>query len=99
MYRELGEEEKCVAYYEKHLEKREEAYEVVMNYYKERNPKRAKEVAEQALEKCKVNQTPFMIYLMDEARKVGDEVRFQKLNLSAHRRRAVDAKKVDEYFS
>lgn len=98
LYRELGEEEKCVAYYEKHLGKREEAYEIVMNYYKERNPERAKEVAEQALEKCKVNQTPFMIYLMDEARKAGDEVRFQKLNLSAHRRRAVDAKKVDEYF-
>lgn len=99
LYRELGEEEKCVAYYEKHLEKKEEAYEVVMSYYKERNPERAKEVAEQALEKCKENQTPFMIYLMEEARKSGDEVRFNKLNLSAHRRRAVDAKKVDKYFS
>ncbi len=99
LYYELGQEEKGVAYYEKHLEKEKEAYEMVMNYYKERNPKRAKEVAEQALAKCKDDQTPFMIYLMEEARKAEDEVLFNKLKLSAHRRRTVDVKKVDEYFS
>lgn len=99
LYCELGEEEKCIEYYEKHLKKEEEPYEIVMNYYRERNPERAKEVAEQALEKCKKNQTPFMIYLMEEAKKAGDEIRFNKLNQSAHRRRAVDANKVDNYFS
>lgn len=98
LYRELGQEDKCVEYYEKHLGKNCEAYEIVMNYYKERNYEKAIEVAELALEKCKDDQTPFIIFLMEDSERCGDEKRFQKLNKSAHMRKAVDSDKVDEYF-
>ncbi len=79
LYRELGEEEKCVEYFENHLGKDEEPYEIVMDYYMDRNRDRAVEIAEQAIVKCKKDQTPFMIFLMKAAKEKGDEKRFQKL--------------------
>ncbi len=99
LYRELGEEEKCVEYFENHLGKDEEPYEIVMDYYMDRNRDRAVEIAEQAIVKCKKDQTPFMIFLMKAAKEKGDEKRFQKLWQSAHKRRAVNSAKVDEIFS
>lgn len=99
LYRELGEEERCVEYFENHLGKEEEPYEIVMDYYKDRNRDKAVETAELAIAKCKKDQTPFIIFLMKDAKEKGDEKRFQKLWQSAHRRRAVDSRKVEEIFS
>lgn len=98
LYHELGYDDKYVGFYENHLGKNREAYEIVMNYYKDRNYEKAVEVAELALEKCKDDQTPFFIFLMERAKNQGDDKSFQKLNKSAHLRRAVNSKMVDQYF-
>lgn len=99
LYRELGEEEKCVEYFESHLAKKEEPYEIVMNYYEKTDHNRAVEIARPAIEKCKENQTPFFIFLLQDAKNKGDEAGFKKLWVSAHRRRAVNASEVDAIFS
>lgn len=99
LYRELGEDEKCAEYFENHLGKAEEPYIVLMDYYKSRNHERAVEIANLAIQKCQKDQTPFFLFLLQDARDRGDEVAFQKLMQSAHRRKAVRSAEVDEKFS
>lgn len=99
LYRELGEEEKCAEYYEKHLGKEEEPYEILVDYYKERNHEKAVEIATLAIQKCQKDQTPFFLFLLQDAKDQGDETAFKKLMQSAHRRRAVKSAEIDERFS
>ena len=44
LYRELGEEDKCAEYFEKHLGREEEPYEILVEYYKERDHEKAVEI-------------------------------------------------------
>lgn len=99
LYWELGEEEKCAEYFENHLGKEEEAYIILMDYYKNRNHEKAVEIANLAIQKCQKDQTPFFIFLLQDARDRGDEAVFKKLMQSAHRRKAVRSVEVDEKFS
>ena len=99
LYREMGEESKCAEYFENHLGKEEEPYEILIDYYKERDYEKAVVIANQAIQKCKKDQTPFFLFLLQDARDRGDEIDFKKLMQSAHRRRAVNSAKVDERFS
>lgn len=98
LYRELGEEDKCAEYFENHLGKEEEPYEILLDYYKDRNHERAVEIATLAIQKCKKNQTPFFMLLLQDARDRGDEAAFKKLMQSAHRRRTVNAAEVDAEY-
>lgn len=98
LYRELGEEEKCAEYFENHLGKEEEPYLILIDYYKNRNHEKAVETANLAIQKCKKDQTPFFLFLLQDARDRGDEAAFRKLMQSAHRRRAVRSAEVDEKF-
>ena len=99
LYRELGEEEKCVEYFENHLEKEEEAYTILIDYYKNRNHEKAVEIANLAIQKCQKDQTPFFLFLLQDALDRGDEAVHKKLMQSAHRRRAVRSAEIDEKFS
>ena len=98
LYRELGEVDKCAEYFEKHLGKEEEPYEILLDYYKDRNHEKAVEIAELAIQKCKKDQTPFFIFLLQDAKDRGDEAAFKKLMQSVHRRRAVRSAEVDKIF-
>lgn len=99
LYRELGEVEKCAEYFENHLGKEEEPYAILIDFYKDRDYEKAVEIANLAIQKCKQDQTPFFIFLLQDARDREDEVMFKKLMQSAHRRRAVNSAEVDEKFS
>ncbi|WP_276951433.1 hypothetical protein, partial [Acetatifactor muris] len=44
LYREFGEEEKCAEYFENHLGKEEEPYDILIDYYKDRNHEKAVEI-------------------------------------------------------
>lgn len=98
LYRELGEEVKCAEYFEKHLGKEKEAYEIVINYYKNFAHDKAVEIARLALDKCKEEQTSFFMFLLQDAKDKGDDTGFQKLMQSAHRRRTVNSSEVDLHF-
>lgn len=99
LYREFGEEEKCAEYFEKHLGKEEEPYEILIDYYRDRNHEKAVEIASMAIQKCQKNQTAFFIFLLQDAKDRGDDTAFRKLMQSAHRRRAVNSAEVDARFS
>ena len=99
LYRELGEEEKCAEYFENHLGKDEEPYIILMDYYRNRNHEKAVEIANLAIQKCQRDQTPFFLFLLQDASDRGDKAAFKKLMQSAHRRRAVRSAEVDEKFS
>lgn len=99
LYRELGEEDKCAEYFENHLGKEEEPYEILVDYYKDRNHEKAVEIATLAIQNCREDQTPFFLFLLQDARDRGDEAAFKKLMQSAHKRRAVRSDEVDAKFS
>lgn len=99
LYRELGEEEKCAEYFENHLGKEEEPYIILMDYYKNRNHEKAVEIAKLAIQTCKRDQTPFFLFLLQDAKDRGDEAVFKKLMQSAHRRRSVRSAEIDDKFS
>ena len=99
LYRELGEEDKCAEYFEKHLGREEEPYEILVDYYKDRNHEKAIEIASLAIQKCQKDQTSFFIFLLQDAKDRKDEAMFKKLMQSAHKRRAVKSSVVDEIFS
>lgn len=60
------------------------------------NLARARQVGERSLEKCKNDLTDIFIFLLEDARKSGDKVRYKKFYSSAKRRRAVDIARVDK---
>lgn len=99
LYREMGEDDKCAEYFDNHLGKEEEPYEILIDYYKERDHEKAVVIATQAIQKCKKDQTPFFLFLLQDAKDRCDETAFKKLMQSAHRRRAVKSAEVDERFS
>lgn len=83
---------------ENHLEKEEEPYIILIDYYKNRNHEKAVETANLAIQKCKKDQTPFFLFLLQDAKDRGDEALFKKLMQSAHRRRTVRSAEIDEKF-
>ena len=99
LYRELGEEEKCAEYFQNHLGKDEEPYNILLDYYRNRNHEKAVEIANLAIQKCQKDQTPFFLFLLQDARDRGDEKLFKKLMQSAHRRRTVRSDEIDEKYS
>ena len=99
LYYDLGEEDKCAEYFENHLGKEEEPYEILIDYYKDRDHEKAVEIAALAIQKCQKDQTPFFIFLLQDAKDKRDETAFKKLMQSAHRRRAVKSSEVDAKFS
>ena len=98
LYRELGEEDKCAEYFESHLGKEEEPYMILLDYYKNRNHEKTVEIANLAIQKCQKDQTPFFIFLLQDAEDRGDEAAFKKLMQSAHRRKAVRSDEISAYF-
>ena len=95
LYHQYGRDDKYVSYLETHLEKKNETYVALIEYYKEHNNfDRARWVAEQGLEKCKDDLTDIFIYLLTDAQKNKDEGRYKKFYSSAKRRRCVDITRI-----
>jgi len=97
LYHKYGRDDKYVSYLETHLGKESETYVALIEYYKEHNNfDRARQVAEQGLEKCKDDLTDIFIYLLMDAKKNEDEGRYKKFYSSAKRRRGSDIVRIDE---
>lgn len=97
LYHKYGREDKYVLYLETHLEKESENYVSLIKCYQERsNYEGARQVAEQALEKCKNDLTDVFIYLLQDAEKLADKDRYKKLYTSAKRRRLADITRIDK---
>lgn len=56
------------------------------------------EIATLAIQKCQKDQTPFFIFLLQDAKNRGDKAALKKLMQSAHRR-TVNSAMVDDEFS
>ena len=82
-----------------HLGREEEPYEILVDYYKDRDHEKALEIASIAIQKCQKDQTSFFVFLLQAAKDRKDEAAFKKLMQSAHKRRAVKSSVVDELFS
>ena len=96
LYKECGQLEKYIAYVETHLKDKEEPYMEVINYYKEKDPAKAAQIAELGLKKCKDSQTYIITFLIQNARNSGDKEQEAKLIKSAKMRRSVNYEKVKE---
>ncbi len=97
LYRQYGREDRYISYLKTHLEKESETYTALMRYYQEQgDSEKARQVAEQGKDRCKDDLTDIYIFLLEDARKQGDESRYKKLYASARRRRAVNDARVDE---
>lgn len=99
LYRELGEDDKFTEYFENHLGKEEKPYKILLDYYRDKDKKKAVEIAALAIQKCSRDLTSFFIVLLQDAKDRKDETAFKKLMQSAHRRRAVNSAEVDARFS
>lgn len=55
-----------IEYFENHLGKKEEPYEILVDHYKERNHEKAVEFATMAIRKCQKDQTPFFLFLLQD---------------------------------
>ena len=96
LYKECGQQEKYIAYTEHHLRDKEEPYMEVINYYNDKDPKRAVEIAELGLKKCRDDQTDLIIFLIQRAKEDGDKDKLLRLLKSAKLRRAVDLDRVQK---
>ena len=72
------------------------AYEILIEYYKDADREKAVCIAKYAIQRCKIDQTSFFLFLLQDAKDNGDEQRFKKLMQSARRRKAVNMEKIRE---
>lgn len=96
LYKECGQLEKYVDYVEQHLKDKAEPYVELIEYYRGKDTAKAVEIAELGLKKCKDDQTDIIIFLIENAREKGDEVREVRFKKGAKARRAVNYAKVQE---
>ena len=96
LYRQFGDLEHCARYYEGYQGKEQEPYEILIEYYKDADREKAVCIAEYAIQHCKIDQTSFFLFLLQDAKDNGDEQRFKKLMQSARRRKAVNMEKIRE---
>lgn len=96
LYRQFGDLEHCAKYYEGYQGKEAEPYEILIEYYKDADREKAVHIAEFAIQQCKIDQTAFFLFLLQDAKDKGDEQRFKKLMQSARRRKAVNMEKIRE---
>lgn len=71
-------------------------YLELIEYYKDKDEERSVKIAEEGLKKCRDDQTDFIIFLMNVARKNGDQEKYKKLCRGAKMRRCVNYEKVKE---
>lgn len=96
IFRELGREDRIIAFVESTLKYEEKPYLQVIEYYRDRDPQKAMQVAEEGFSRVKDNQTELVLFLLQDAIARGDEEKKQKLLKSAHLRRRINEKKVYE---
>lgn len=96
LYRQFGDLVHCARYYEGYQGKEAEPYEILIEYYKDADHEKAVCIAEYAIQRCKIDQTSFFLFLLQDAKDNGDEQRFKKLMQSARRRKAVNMEKIRE---
>lgn len=96
---ELGCTEKVIDYFENYRGyEREKVYGLMLDYYIGSDYEKAVETANNALKNCRKDQTEFMIFLLKDAQKSGDEAKFKKLFRNAHVRKLVNSDVIDSMF-
>ena len=78
------------------MKDKQEPFLGTIDYYKDRDPKRAVEIAELGLKKCKDDQTDLIIFLIRDARINGDKARESRFLKSAKTRKTVNLSIVQE---
>ena len=68
----------------------------LINYYRDKDPEKAVELAELGMKKCRDDQTDLVIFLIQRARENHDTAKEAKLLKSAKLRRAVDYSRVQK---
>jgi len=97
LYRKYGREDKYIQYLQTHLGKAAREYvELIQCYCAEGNEEGARQTAEQGLADCKEDLTDIFIFLLQDAKRSGDEVRYKKFYASAKRRRKADIMRIDK---
>lgn len=98
LYKECGQQEKYIRYIENHLGDKAEPYMEVIKYYRGKDTAKAIVAAEYGLKKCKEDQTDIILFLLEDARDIGDKERYARFMKSAKMRRLVDFEKVQKIF-
>lgn len=96
LYRECGQQDRCIEFLTQTLKDRQEQYIEVIDYYRDKNPKKAVETAELGLKKCRDDQTDIMIFLIQNAKDSGDEARYEKYIKGAKLRKSVDFERIQK---
>lgn len=97
LYRQYGRMDRYIQYLETHLEKSSREYvELIQCYCNDGNKAGAREVAEQGLKRCKDDLTELFIFLLQDARNAGNEVRYKKFYASAKRRQKADINRIEK---
>ncbi len=96
LYRELGRQDRYIAYLEQNLKDQAEPYAEVIDYYKDTQPDKAVKIAELAMKKCRDELTDVVIFLIDHAGKNHDTDAEARWIKSAKLRKSVNFKKVQE---
>lgn len=94
IYLKNGKPEKYYEYLERCLSKDGKLYAELVEYYKDKDYKKALEIAELAMKKCKENLTAIVIFLLQDAENKGDNAKFARLMKSAKLRYAINYSEV-----
>ena len=98
LYKECGQTGKYYAFVEECLNDKEAPYMELIDYYMGVDPRKAVEIAEQGLKKCRDDQTDLIIFLLKVAVACGDKEWEAKLLKSARLRQKVNTSKVMEFM-
>ena len=97
LYCKYGVTDKYVRYLETHLGRSSREYVELIQCCCDAGDKvRAREIAEQGLKQCKDDLTDVFIFLLQDAKACGEEVRYKKFYAGAKRRKMVNIVRVDE---
>ncbi len=94
LYKELGRMDKYIDYLEQKLTNIQKDYLEFIDYYKDKDISKAREIAELGMKKCKDDQTDLFIFMIEQAILDNDTEKVKKLKKSSQARRLVNYEKV-----
>lgn len=97
LYREHGRMEQYVHYLETHLGKFSKEYLELIEYYcTVGDESKARHVAREGLKNCKDDLTELFIFLLQDAKKYGEDEEYKKLYASANRRNKANIVRINK---
>jgi hypothetical protein len=98
IYRTHGLLDRCIDHIESTLGRDPEPYMEVINYFRERDPERAKQAAMQGLENARRDLTDIVIFLVEQAFKNNDTAELEELLAFAKKKSNVSYTRVKNAF-